>query len=66
MIRRDILSDLDLLTNRLAIEDLFARYAHTADTYDADGWVDYFAEDGTFEVEVDGGVIQVQSAKHHC
>ena len=48
------LSDLDLLTNRLALEDLFARYAHTADTYDADRWVYCFAEDGTFEVEASG------------
>ncbi len=52
------MSDPDLLANRLAIEDLFAHYAHTADTYDADGWVDCFAEDGIFEVEADGGGIQ--------
>ena len=52
------MSDPDLLANRLAIEDLFARYAHTADTYDADGWVDCFAEYGIFEVAADGGGIQ--------
>ncbi|MFP6804480.1 MAG: nuclear transport factor 2 family protein, partial [Pseudomonadales bacterium] len=52
------IEDLDLLTNRLAIEDFFARYANTADTYDADSWVDCFAEGGTFEVEADGGGIQ--------
>ena len=28
----------NLLTERLAIEDVFARFAHTADGYDADGW----------------------------
>jgi len=52
------LSALDLLINRLAIDDLFARYAHTADSYDADGWVDCFAQDGTFEVEAAGSGIQ--------
>jgi len=43
---------------RQAIEDVFARYAHTADGYDAEGWVDCFTEDGIFEVETDGNRIQ--------
>ena len=51
------MSELDLLANRLSIEDLFARYAHTADTYDADGWIDCFSADGIFEVAAnDGGI----------
>ena len=48
----------NLLTERLAIEDVFARYAHTADGYDADGWVGCFTEDGIFEIESDGNRTQ--------
>jgi hypothetical protein len=52
------MSDVDFLMERLAIEDLFARYAHTADGYDADGWVDCFTEDGIFELESDGSGLR--------
>lgn len=38
------------LAARLAIEELFARYAHTVDGYDGPGWVDCFTADGVFEV----------------
>ena len=38
----------NLLLERLAIEDVFARYAHAGDEYDADGWVECFTEDGIF------------------
>ena len=48
----------DLLTERLAIEDVFAQYAHTADGYDADGWVSCFTEEGIFEIESDGNRTQ--------
>jgi ketosteroid isomerase-like protein len=48
----------NLLLERLAIEDVFARYAHAGDEYDADGWVECFTEDGIFEVETDGNRIQ--------
>ena len=41
----------NLLLERLAIEDVFALYAHAADEYDADSWVECFTEDGIFEVE---------------
>ena len=43
---------------RFAIEELFARYAHTIDNYDAAGWVDCFTTDGVFEVagEAEQGV----------
>ena len=48
----------NLLLERLAIEDVFALYAHAADEYDADSWVECFTEDGIFEVETDGNRIQ--------
>ena len=32
------MTDERLLIERLAIEDVFARYAHTGDGYDADCW----------------------------
>ena len=46
------------LGDRLAIEDVFARYAHAADRYDAEGWVDCYSEDGIFEVATEGARIQ--------
>ena len=52
------MSDLDLLTDRLAVENLFAHYAHSADSFDADRWVNCFALDGDFEVRADGAGIQ--------
>ena len=60
------MSDLDLLTNQLGVENLFSRYAHTVDTYDADGWLDCFAQDVIFEVVSDGVGIQFvgQEALH--
>ena len=48
----------NLLIDRLAIEDVFARYAYTADGYDAKGWVGCFTEDGIFEIESDGNRTQ--------
>ena len=47
-----------LLLDRLAIEDVFASYAHSADTYDADEWIKCYSEDGVFEVATDGNRIQ--------
>ena len=47
-----------LLIERLAIEDVFARYAHTADGYDAEGWVGCYTEDGIFEIKIDDNRIQ--------
>ena len=43
---------------RLAIEELFARYAHTVDGYDGPGWVNCFTPDGVFQVGAasEGGV----------
>jgi 3-phenylpropionate/cinnamic acid dioxygenase small subunit len=43
---------------RLAIEELFARYAYTIDGYDVSGWVNCFTANGVFEVagEEDDGV----------
>ena len=41
-----------------AIQELFARYAHTVDGYDAEGWVNCFTEDGIFEVEGAGSRLQ--------
>lgn len=47
------------LAARLAIEELFARYAHTVDGYDGPGWVDCFTPDGVFQVAAseDGGGV---------
>jgi hypothetical protein len=36
------------VTDRLAIEDLYARYCVALDTGDEEGWVATFAEDGEF------------------
>ena len=52
------MSNLNSLIDRLAIEDLFARYAHNADSFDAEGWVNCFSPDGVFEVKTDGAGIQ--------
>lgn len=46
---------IDELTARLAIEELFGRYAHTVDGYDGPGWVGCFCPDGIFEVAGDDG-----------
>ena len=56
----------DLLIERLAIEDVFARYAHTADGYDVKGFVACFTEDGVFEFESEGNRLQFigQQALH--
>ena len=43
------------LAARLAIKELFARYAHTVDGYDAHGWVNCFTPDGTFQVAAADG-----------
>ena len=45
------MTDKNLLIERLAIEDVFALYAHPGDGYDSDGWVDCFTDDGIFEIE---------------
>jgi SnoaL-like domain len=36
---------------KLAIQELCARYCHTIDSQDSDGWADCFVEDGAFEFE---------------
>lgn len=47
----------ETIAARLAIEELFARYAHTIDAYDGPAWVNCFTPDGIFEVAAeDGGV----------
>ena len=52
------MSDDSLLLDRLAIEDVFARYAHAADEYDAVEWLKCYSEDGIFEVATEGNRIQ--------
>lgn len=52
------MSDDSLLFDRLAIEDVFARYAHAADEYDASEWLNCYSEDGIFEVDTEGNRIQ--------
>jgi len=41
---------------KLAIQELCARYCHTIDAQDSDGWADCFTADGVFEF--DGWAIQ--------
>ena len=44
------MSDESLLLDRLQIEDVFSRYAHAADEYDAAEWLKCFSDEGVFEV----------------
>ena len=39
-----------ILEDKDAIRELKARYAYTLDIQDLDGWLDLFAEDGSFEL----------------
>lgn len=52
------MDQINELAARLAIKELFARYAHTVDGYDGPGWVSCFTPDGVFQVGAaeDGGV----------
>ena len=52
------MTDLERLATRLDITELFARYAHALDTYDGDGWVACFTDDGVFEIESGGAGVQ--------
>jgi uncharacterized protein (TIGR02246 family) len=45
---------------KLAIQELCARYCHTIDAQDADGWASCFTADGAFEV--DGSAIRGRPA----
>jgi uncharacterized protein (TIGR02246 family) len=45
---------------KLAIQDLCARYCHTIDSQDSDGWADCFTPEGIFEF--DGWAIQGRTA----
>jgi len=45
---------------KLAIQELCARYCHTIDSQDADGWARCFTPDGAFEF--DGSVIRGRPA----
>jgi ketosteroid isomerase-like protein len=52
------MSDESLLLDRLQIEDVFSRYAHAADEYDAAEWLKCFSDEGVFEVSTEGNRIQ--------
>ena len=43
------------LAARLAIKELFSRYAHTVDGYDGPGWVNCFTPSGAFQVASEDG-----------
>ena len=49
------MTDENLLIERLAIEDVFARYAHTADGYDADGWIGCFSSENLWQRQTSQG-----------
>ena len=46
---------LNELAARVAIEELFAHYAHTVDGYDGPGWVSCFTPTGVFQVASEDG-----------
>src|SRR5262245_4739139 len=46
--------------DKLAIQELCARYCHTIDSQDSDGWADCFTADGVFAF--DGKAIQGRAA----
>jgi uncharacterized protein (TIGR02246 family) len=50
----------DALVDRFAIQDLCARYCHTIDSQDSEGWAQCFAPDGIFEF--DGWAIRGREA----
>jgi uncharacterized protein (TIGR02246 family) len=47
---------------KLAIQELCARYCHTIDSQDSEGWARCFTEDGIFEF--DGSAIKGHAALH--
>lgn len=44
----------DDVTDRAAIAEQLARYAHLFDSHDVDGWVALFTDEGVFEVKLVG------------
>jgi uncharacterized protein (TIGR02246 family) len=42
------------IEDRLAIHEIIARYSHTYDAQDAEGFAELFVEDGVFEIFVSG------------
>ena len=57
------MADVQEWIEKLAIQELFTRYAHTIDGYDAEGWAGCFTEDGIFEVEGGGSRLQFRGRK---
>ena len=57
------MTDLNLLADCSEIIELFARYAHTIDSYDRDGWANCFTDDGIFEVQAGEGGIRFVGRK---
>ena len=52
------------IDDKLAIHEIIARYSHTYDGQDADGFAELFVEDGVFEVFVPGragATVRLQS-----
>jgi hypothetical protein len=43
------------IEDKLAIHEIIARYSHTYDGQDAEGFAELFVEDGIFEVFVESG-----------
>lgn len=53
------------LRARLDIETVFTRHAHTIDSYDGPGRVDYLTPDGIFEATGDdGSPVRFVGTKH--
>jgi ketosteroid isomerase-like protein len=56
----------NVLTDREAIADQVARYAHAFDSHDIEAWVALFTEDGVFEVrltESDEPYVRLEGAE---
>ena len=49
-INADLLATLRDCVDKMAIKELFGRYAHAIDTGDSEGWAAVFTEDGQYEL----------------
>lgn len=56
--------DVQEWIEKMAIQELFARYAHTIDGNDSEGWVDCFTEDGIFELEGGGSSLKFRGREN--
>jgi hypothetical protein len=56
----------DALVDRQSIQDQLAKYAHTFDSRDVEGWAGLFTDDGVFEVRMGASeepIVRLQGAE---